>query len=62
MQKSIFKSKIFWSALIPMAMEIVDLFLTTPIIPEQYRGILTIVSSVLVICFRYTSKTEIKKI
>ena len=62
MQKSIFKSKIFWSALIPMLIDIVDLFLNNPIIPEKYRGILTIISSILVIVFRYSSNSEIKKI
>lgn len=62
MQKSIFKSKIFWTALIPMVIDIVDLFLTNPIVPEKYRGILTIVSGILVIIFRYSSNTEIKKI
>lgn len=62
MKKSIFKSKIFWTALIPMLIEIVDLFLNNPIIPEKYRGILTVVSSILVIFFRFTTNTEIKKL
>lgn len=62
MKKSILKSKIFWTALIPMLIEIVDLFLNNPIIPEKYRGILTVVSSILVIVFRYSSNSEIKKI
>ena len=62
MQKSIFKSKIFWSALIPMLLDIVNLFLENPIVPEKYRGYLTMVSSVLIIVFRYTSNSEIKKI
>jgi len=62
MQKSIFKSKIFWSALIPMVLDIVNLFMDNPIVPEMYRGYLTMVSSVLIIVFRYTSNSEIKKI
>jgi len=62
MQKSILKSKIFWSALIPMVLDIVNLFMDNPIVPEQYRGYLTMVSSVLIIVFRYTSNAEIKKI
>lgn len=62
MQKSIFKSKIFWSALIPMAIDIVNLLMETPIFPDQYRGYLAIVSSVLIIFFRYFSNTPIKKI
>jgi hypothetical protein len=45
-----------------MLLDIVNLFLENPIVPEKYRGYLTMVSSVLIIVFRYTSSAEIKKI
>lgn len=61
MTKSLFKSKIFWTALIPMAIDIVNLLMETPLFPEQYKGYLTIASSVLIIIFRYFSNTPITK-
>lgn len=61
-QKSILKSKVFYAAAIPMLVEIINLVLDTPFIPEKYRGMLSLISGILVIYFRYTSKTTITPI
>jgi hypothetical protein len=58
--KPFYKSKIIWLSAIPMAVEIVNLAMATPIIPVKYQGILTLISGALTIAARYTSNSKIK--
>lgn len=58
-KKPFYKSKIIWLSVIPMAVEIVNLAMTTPVIPAKYQGILTLISGALTIAARYTSNSKI---
>lgn len=56
--KPFWHSKIIWVASIPMIVELINLSVTQPFIPQQYQGVLTFIGGALTIYYRFRSGGE----
>jgi len=59
--KKWYESKTIWLNVISLIIEIGNILMTTPVIPTQYTGILTVVVNVLNIVLRTLTNTTISK-
>jgi hypothetical protein len=59
--KKWYESKTIWLNVISLIIEIGNMLMTTPVIPTQYTGILTVVVNVLNIVLRTLTNTTISK-
>lgn len=59
--KKWYESKTIWLNVISLIIEIGNMLMTTPVIPTQYTGILTVVVNALNIVLRTLTNTTISK-